>query len=72
MRYLISLEHEMGQILMHLLCHNKDFQPYPSDNEDSVKDFSQWKGLVELCNFMLSHCGQCVVMKNMVDGAHGF
>ena len=62
----------MGQILMHLLCHNKDFQPYPSDNEDSVKDFSQWKGLAELCNFMLSHCGQGVVMKNMVDGAHCF
>lgn len=66
------MEHEMGQILMHLLCCNKEFQLYASDNEESVKDFDQRKGMVELCNFMLLHCGQCVVMKNMVDGAHGF
>lgn len=44
----------MGRILMHLFHHAKEFQLYLAGNEESVKDFSQWKGLIELCTFMLS------------------
>lgn len=44
----------MGRILMHLFHRAKEFQLYLAGNEESVKDFSQWKGLIELCTFMLS------------------
>lgn len=54
----------MGQIPVYLYAAIKSFN-YASDNEESVKDFDQWKVWL---NCVISCCyinGQCVVMKNM-------